>query len=120
MPPVPKLFVVLGLGGLERLTDARPKETTPPHPLQTTTPLPSGDYSYTVELVGTIQNQLGRLTQAVETLTTDSSELRKKVDRLSHIVYAAGVVGTILAVVLGFIANKVADALIAALKSSGH
>ena len=81
---------------------------------------PSGDYSYTVELVGTIQNQLGRLTQAIETLTRDSTDVRRKVDRLSHIVYAAGVVGAILALILGFVANKIADAVIATIKASGH
>ena len=99
-----------------------------PDPQESTTPQrypeipppqqPSGDYSYTVELVGTIQNQLGRLTQAVETLTAESAEMRKKVERLSHIAFAAGVVGTILLVILGFAANKIADAVIATMKAA--
>jgi hypothetical protein len=96
------------------------KPTVPTRFPDTTPPLPSGDYSYTVELVGTIQNQLGRLTQAVETLTKELTEVRKKVDRLSHIVYAAGVVGTIIVVIVGFAANKIADAVIASIKASGH
>ena len=88
---------------------------TPPPPSYS-----SGDYSYTVELVGTIQNQLGKLTQAVETLTKESTEIRKKVDKLSHIVYAAGVVGAILVAVAGFVASKIVDAVIATIKASGH
>jgi len=67
-----------------------------------------------------MQGMLGGLSQAVETLTREQSEVRKKVDRLSHIVYAAGVVGTMLAVILGFVANKIADAVIASIKAAGH
>ena len=88
---------------------------TPPPPSYS-----SGDYSYTVELVAAIQNQLGKLTQAVETLTKESTEARKKVDKLSHIVYAAGVVATIFTALAGFVASKIADAVIATLKTSGH
>jgi len=100
-------------------TPGQPRTSIPTN-FPESTPPPSGDYSYTVELVGSIQNQLGRLTQAIETLTKESSEMRKKLDRLSHIVYAAGVVGTILIIILGFAANKIADAVIATMKSSGH
>ena len=67
-----------------------------------------------------MQKTLGELTQAVKTLTTESSQARKKLDRLSHIVYSAGVVGTILVVIIGFLANKIADAVIATIKASGH
>ncbi len=97
-----------------------PAPTVPTKFPDTTPVFPSGDYSYTVELVGSIQRQLGMLTQAVATLTTESTELRKKVERLSQLAFAASVVGTILLVILGFAANKIADAVIATMKSASH
>jgi EamA domain-containing membrane protein RarD len=60
------------------------------------------------------------LTQAVATLTAESAELRKKVERLSQLAFAAGVVGAILLVIFGFAANKIADAVIATMKSASH
>ncbi len=61
-----------------------------------------------------MQRTLGKVEQAVDTLTTESRETCKKVSRLSHIIYAAGVVGTIAVAMLIFMANKLADAIIAA------
>lgn len=63
-------------------------------------------------LVGGIQRELGRLTQAVETLTTESGDICKRVDRLSHVVYTATLIVTILGVVIALAANKLADALL--------
>lgn len=95
--------------------------TTPPE--HSTTPpsnnLSAGDLSY-VETVTEIHRTLGRLEQAVETLTAESTAARNKLDRLSHVVYAATVVVTIIGIILGIIANKVGDAIVVALKSAGH
>lgn len=70
--------------------------------------LPSGDYSYTVELVGSIQHQLGRLTQAVESLTSKSGENEKELKKLSQDVHTAKtlvkVLGGLILLVCGFIA----------------
>jgi hypothetical protein len=63
-----------------------------------------------------MQRTLGKIEQAVDTLTTDARENSKKVSRLSHIIYAAGVVGTIALAIFIFMANKLADALIAVMK----
>jgi adenylylsulfate kinase-like enzyme len=63
-----------------------------------------------------MQRTLGKIEQAVDTLTTDSRENIRKVSRLSHIIYAAGVVVLIAVAIFSFTANKLADALIAALK----
>ncbi len=82
--------------------------------------LPSGDYSYTVELVARIENQLGRLTEAIDSLKLQTTKQGEKLDKISHIIYAAGAVGTILVVIVGFLANKAADAFIASLKVAGH
>jgi hypothetical protein len=45
-----------------------------------------------------LQKTVGQLTQAVETLTEQSRDNGKKLDRMSHVLYAAGVV---LALILG-------------------
>lgn len=67
-----------------------------------------------------IQKQLGQLTQAVATLTENSKDHGRKLNRISHVMYTVGVVGTILLAILVFFANKIADAAIALLKAQGH
>ena len=71
---------------------ATPEDVAVPEP----TSFPSGDYSYTVELVGSMQNQLGKLTQAVESLTGQSGEHGNELKNLSKQVYAAKVVAAVL------------------------
>ena len=90
----------------------------PPSDFAITSPQPSGDYSYTLEVCMQMQKTLGQVEQAVKTLAEDFREERKKVNRLSHIIYAAGVVGTIGLAILIFLANKLADVFIAGLKHS--
>ena len=90
--------------------------TTPDAYTPTAPQCPSGDYSYTLEVVMGMQKTLGQLEQAVKTLTEEIRDVRKKLDRISHIVHAAGVVGTIGMAILVFLANKIADAFIAGLR----
>ncbi len=75
-----------------------------------------GDYRLTVDLVGTINRELGKLSSAVETLTDESKGLRKKVDRISHIMYAVATVGTIGIGVIIWIVNKAIDYGLSTLK----
>ncbi len=70
--------------------------------------LQSGDYSYTADLIGSMQNQLGKLTQAVESLTEQSREHGNELKNLSRQIYAAkvaaGVLGGLLLLIGSFIA----------------
>jgi hypothetical protein len=73
-------------------------------------PLPSGDYSYTVELVGTIHHELGRLTEAVNSLKEHAKErdrkledLAKEIREVSKDVHSAKVAGKTLLWVVGII-----------------
>ena len=68
-----------------------------------------GDYRLTVDLVGTMNRELGKLSSAVETLTEESKGLRSKVDRISHIMYAVAAVGTIGIGIIVWIVNKAID-----------
>ncbi|MDQ2898420.1 MAG: hypothetical protein M3Y07_01295 [Acidobacteriota bacterium] len=72
---------------------------------------------FILPIVPATRRELGQLSQTVATLSEDSKDTREKLDRISHIVYAVGVVGTILLAVLVFLANEIADALIAGLKT---
>ena len=63
--------------------------------------LPGADYSYTVELVGAIQNQLGRLTEAIESLKEQSKEQGKKLDDVRMDVHAAKSAGKALLWIVG-------------------
>lgn len=73
--------------------------------------LPSGDYSYTVELVGAIQHELGKLAEAVNSLKEQSKEQGKKLDDVRMDVHGAkaavktllwvvGLVGTLLGLLI--------------------
>lgn len=71
----------------------------------------SGDYSYTVELVGSVQRELGQLTEAIKSLREQSKENNQKIDQLRMdmhaaktlwkvIVWQVGIVGAILGILL--------------------
>jgi hypothetical protein len=93
-------------------TRSRAQTTPEDFPTTPQQQLPSGDFSYTLEVVMGMQKTLGEHTHAVQTLTEEFKGMRTKVDRLSHIIYAAGVVGTILLGVGVWLLNKVTDVLI--------
>lgn len=94
--------------------------TTPEEYLTTgSSRFPSGDYSYTVELVGTIQNSLGRLTESVDALKELSKEHGREIGDLKKDIHAAKttlkVVGVVVAALLtfaGWAINKGVDAII--------
>lgn len=80
----------------------------------------SGDYSYTVEVVGTINNSLGKLTEAVENLKGQVKDHGSEIKAISADIHAAKTVlkmiGWFLAVFLtfaGWAANKGIDAYVA-------
>ena|SRR5579862_7102083 len=80
----------------------------------------SGDFTYTVEVVGTINNALGKLTEAVQTLKEQRKDDAKKIDDISHAIYGAKVglwiIGVIVAAAgsaCGFILKMIFDAIVA-------
>lgn len=83
-------------------------ETTPPRYPDTPPPiLPSGDYSYTVEIVMKMQHSMGELTEAVKGLKERQAEQAKKLDRISHQMYAAIVVLTLVGGIFWYFANSI-------------
>jgi hypothetical protein len=95
----------------------RGRETTPSKFGETTPQTyPGTDYSFTLQAVMEMQKAIGKLTQAVETLTEKTNKHEEKIDKISHRVYAAAAIVSVFAVVAGFILNKLADAVISALK----
>ena len=62
-----------------------------------------------VESMMQIQNSIGQLTASVEHLKTASDTQSRKLDKISHNVFAAGVVITIVVAIGGFFLNKVWD-----------
>ena len=67
---------------------------------------PSRDYSYTVELVATIQHTLGQLTEAVDALKEQTREHGKELKSIGHDIHTTKtiekIVGVILAAVFAF------------------
>jgi hypothetical protein len=85
-----------------------PKSVAPttPETYPTTPPqLPSGDYSYTVELVGTIQHELGKLTEAVNNLSHKSKDHGDKLDHACKDIHAAKVLLTVIGGAVALIAT---------------
>jgi hypothetical protein len=86
----------------------KPEERTsvPTNFPATNPPLPSGDYSYVLEIVMNMQTSIGRLTEAVDTMKVQSSNHDKKLEDIGRDVHAAKttvkVVGAILAALLAF------------------
>ena len=91
--------------------------TTPADYPITPSPLSGIDHSFLLQSIMEVQRSVGQLTQATTTLTEDSRDHRKQLNRISHIMYAVGVVGAILLAVLIFLANKIADAVVAGFKA---
>jgi len=60
----------------------RSGKATTPEDFPTQSPLPSGDYSYTVEIVMKMQQSMGALTEAVQGLKEDSKKYRSELKTL--------------------------------------
>ena len=91
--------------------------TTPPTRFADTTPPISYDHSFPLQTVLELQKSIGQMGQAILTLTEDSKENRKKLDRLSHIIYAAGVVGTVIGATMVWLLDKLSGVVVAYLSA---
>ncbi len=60
-----------------------------------------------------MQKNIGQMGQAILTLTEDSRENRKKLDRISQIIYAAGAVGTVIGGVAIWLLDKLSGVAVA-------
>ena len=65
-----------------------------------------------------LQRTVGELSQSVETLARQSKEHDKKLDRISHRIYAAVAVLTILGAALLWLLNAVSDEIVAVVKEA--
>ncbi len=92
---------------------ARDKGDRPPTTPQYTDTPPTytqpGDFSY-LEIIMAMHGTVAKLTEAVETLKTQSKEHGQKLERISHTIYAAAAVVTVIGGISLFILNKIWDA----------
>ncbi|MDR3574681.1 MAG: hypothetical protein P4L50_12520 [Anaerolineaceae bacterium] len=82
----------------------RSNKPTTPEDFPTQSPLqPSGDYSYTLEIVMQMKESMGRLLEAVDGLKTDSREHRAELKTISQEIHGFKVGARwVIAVCLGF------------------
>jgi hypothetical protein len=73
--------------------------------------MPSGDYSYTVEIVMQMQHTLGKLSEAVDNLKTAQAAQGEKLNGLDKKIYAGIVLLTVFGAILTFFAKSINDAL---------
>jgi hypothetical protein len=62
-----------------------------------------------------LQKSTGQLTQAVQTLAEQSKDHGKKLDSISHRVYAAGAVLTVIGAILYFFLDRMFAQLLSAI-----
>jgi len=70
-------------------TVKRPRSNRPttPEDFPTTAPLPSGDYSYTVEIVMGLQRSIGQLTEAVNHLKEGFKEQKNELGKINQDIH---------------------------------
>lgn len=87
--------------------------TEPTNPTQfaeTPPPLSSGDYSF-LEIVMAMQHAMGQLTEAVNGLKSKQEEQGRKLEAISHKVYAAVAIVLVLGAILTFFAKSINDTI---------
>jgi hypothetical protein len=90
-----------------------PKEGTPQKIAETNPQLSAGDFSY-LEIIMSMQNTMGKLTEAVESLKTQSTDHGNELKQIGKDVHAAKVVGAVLAAVgglLGWVLHEISPFL---------
>src|SRR5438105_5054480 len=74
--------------------------------------MPSGDYSYVLEIVMNMQVSMGKLIEAVDGLKNKQAEQERKLDKISHQVYAAIVLIAVFGAILTFFAKGINDVIV--------
>ena len=80
----------------------RPRSGNPttPENYPTAAPQPSGDYSYTLEIVMNMQSAMGALTEAVSSLKSETKEQRSELRAMSQDMHALKVTGRVVTAML--------------------
>ncbi len=100
---------------IEPHTDSTPgqfPEVVPPSYAETV------QTGWVVESMMQVQQTLGELKATTKYLTDASNKQGAKLDRISHIVFAAGVVLAIILTIGGFLLNKIWDGMVILLKAA--
>jgi len=87
-----------------------PKESTPQKMAETNPQLSAGDFSY-LEIIMAMQNTMGKLTEAVESLKTQSTAHGNKLEAIGKDVHAAKLIGGLLFLVAGFLGWVIHEAI---------
>jgi hypothetical protein len=94
----------------------RTKQTTPDVLPSTTPPAytagGTSDYSFVLPTLMELQREVGKLTQAVSTVSDELKEQRSKLDKISRQVYAAVVVLVVVGAILSFFAKGINDIIV--------
>jgi|SRR5665213_726054 len=93
------------------MTPKQDREATSPKSFAETTPktFPGSDYSFTLQAVFEMQGRLGRLEQAIETLTEQQRDNNKKIEHFGKVIYAATAIVVFFGPLAGVIISKVWD-----------
>ena len=79
---------------------------------------PTTDHSFLLQAILENQRTLGAVETAVDNLQSTVGEHSKKIDRISHIVYAAAAVLIVISGIATFVLDKIWDQLVALLRVS--
>lgn len=96
----------------------RDKAERPPDEFPETTPPQLADWSWSLQMLMELQKTVGELSRSVETLTEQSKEHDRKLNQISHRIYAAVAVLTVFGGVLLWILNAVSDEIVTVVKEA--
>lgn len=74
--------------------------------------------SWVVESMMQVQQSIGKLEAKVDQLTSASDKQSTKIDKISHIIFAAGAVLAVILTVGGFFLNKIWDGIFVLIKAA--
>jgi len=104
----------------DQVTPARLPETTPPV-------VPSGDYTYTLEIVMNMQLAMGKLMEAVESLKSSSKDQGDKLEEVRRDVHGAKValriimgIAALLGTFIGWLLTRAWDVILKSYNPPGH
>lgn len=90
----------------------------PPREFPQTPPPQPTDWSWSLQMLMELQKTVGKLSQSVEMLTRQNKEHEKKLDKISHGIYAAVVVLSVVGAVLLWLLNAVSDEIVTVVKEA--
>lgn len=96
--------------------DRESTHESPPTELPQTPPPQPVDWSWSLQMIMELQKTVGALSKSVETLAAQAEKHDRKLDQISHRIYAAAALLVVIGAVLAWIFNAASDEVVDVVK----